>query len=353
MNEEEIAARRTIMVMINGVLHPREIAYKRHNKHRPKKTKIIEDTMTEKLTNEDSESRSLRANEYQLHSNSIVKPTTKVRIKNKKTGATVGIHPDFKAASLALAKHPEKHKLFIEGYYMDKLAFARDLIESRKEVTIQESSAPLKFSDYRQVFDEQVALVESQIQEKKQLLLDKKKVVNDIEVDGTNESVVNEEKFVNVATSQKIIRDAEKALKDSPNMWAGPKASFKRLISVHKKHIQNATKKVDESVFDWKNKKSDIDWSNVRKNDEPEEKKPAKAEVDPAAPKRGRGRPPGSYGKYKVNRTPEEKKAIGAKVHGSETRKANYDETIALRKKFKAQMDDALKAKQAKLASAK
>ena len=49
-------------------------------------------------------------------------------------------------------------------------------------------------------------------------------------------------KFYNVATSQKIIRDAEKALADAPSMWAGAKQSFKALITAHKNAITKATK---------------------------------------------------------------------------------------------------------------
>jgi len=44
-------------------------------------------------------------------------------------------------------------------------------------------------------------------------------------------------KFINAASSRKSIADAEKALKDNPGMWSGPKAGFKGLITVHKKHL--------------------------------------------------------------------------------------------------------------------
>lgn len=49
----------------------------------------------------------------------------------------------------------------------------------------------------------------------------------------------SDRKFINVATSRAHIERAEKALKDSPNMWSGPKAGYKSLITVHKKHLLN------------------------------------------------------------------------------------------------------------------
>lgn len=55
-------------------------------------------------------------------------------------------------------------------------------------------------------------------------------------------------KFVNVATSKKIVADAEKALSDNPNMFHGAKAGFKRQITIHKKHLENASKSVKEEV---------------------------------------------------------------------------------------------------------
>ena len=40
-------------------------------------------------------------------------------------------------------------------------------------------------------------------------------------------------KFINKATSLKIIAGAKAALAASPNMWPGPKAGFKALITAH------------------------------------------------------------------------------------------------------------------------
>ena len=40
-------------------------------------------------------------------------------------------------------------------------------------------------------------------------------------------------KFINKATSLKIIAGAKDALAASPNMWPGPKAGFKALITAH------------------------------------------------------------------------------------------------------------------------
>jgi len=288
MNEDEIATKRTIMVNIGGVLVPRQIALKRHNKNKPKKTKIIEDHMTDKLTNEDSESRALRSNEYSLHNSLKPASVTKVRLKNKETGGTVGIFKDHREATAAHAKHPMKHKLYIESFYMDKLAFVRDLmIEHVDQSSVVSENKMVSVSEYREIFDEQVDLIESQIEEKKQLLLDKKKVVNGIEVDS-----------------------------------------------------------VKESVFDWKKPvEKRPDWSNSNVADKPKAVKPA---VDPDAPKRGRGRPAGKYGSYKVkDRSADDKKAIADKVHSNPERKANYDAAIAARKEFKKLMDDAIKAKQA------
>lgn len=287
MNEAEIATKRTIMVNIDGVLFPREIAIKRHNKNTPKKIKPKDNTMSEKMTNEDSESRAMRSNEYAFHSSPQPAPK-KVRLKNKATGATVGIFPNHREATIAHNKHPLKHKLVIEGIYMDKHELVRGLMENRKEFQINEDVTTLKFSEYRVVFEEQVDLIESKIEEKKQLLLDKKGTVNGIEVDS-----------------------------------------------------------VKESVFDWKKPVDKRpDWS--RTNDDQKPAKVAKPAVDPDAPKRGRGRPAGKYGSYKVkDRSAADKKAIADKVHSNPERKANYDASIAARKEFKQLMDAAIKAKQA------
>jgi len=63
------------------------------------------------------------------------------------------------------------------------------------------------------------------------------------ELDEGNGSTVRAHAFTNVATSKKIIKDAQSALDaGGDTMWPGPKAGFKRLISVHQKHIENAQK---------------------------------------------------------------------------------------------------------------
>lgn len=239
------------------------------------------DTM--KQTNEDSESRALRSNEYSLHtSNSAPAPVKKVRLKNKATGATVGIFDNHKLAATAHANHPLKHKLFIEGVLVDKHELVRDLMEARQDIPVVESKSTLKFSEYRAIFEEQEEILEAKIEEKKQLLLGgKKKTVNDIEL--------------------------------------------------------------DENAFNWQ-KPIDKrpDWDKAE--DKPKAVKPA---VDPNAPKRGRGRPAGSYGKYKVaGRSDADKAAIGSKVHSNPERKAKYDDAIAARKEFKSLMNKAIAAKE-------
>lgn len=50
----------------------------------------------------------------------------------------------------------------------------------------------------------------------------------------------SETKFVNVATSKAHIARAQKALDSNPDMFHGAKAGFKRLITIHKKHLANA-----------------------------------------------------------------------------------------------------------------
>jgi hypothetical protein len=276
--------------------------------------------MTDKkeLTNEDSDSRAQRSNEYSFHGAAPV-AAKKIRLKNKVTGATVGIFSDHKADSIAHAEHPLKHKLFVESIYADKLALVKDLMD------LQES-----------------------------------------------------EKFHNVATSQKAIKQAQSALDANPDMWPGPKAGFKRQISIHTKHIKNAQSPKNESTisfgdyrevfeeqsaliesqliearaalaenaFGWKKTPSSIKWKDD--DDKPVVKKvEPKVKVDPNAPKRPRGRPPGQYGSYKVgDRSAGDKAAIGAKVHANPDRKAKYDDAIAARKEFKSLMNNAIKKKQ-------
>jgi hypothetical protein len=65
-------------------------------------------------------------------------------------------------------------------------------------------------------------------------------------------------KFVNVASSKRAIADAEKALNDNPNMFHGAKTGFKRQITIHKKHIENASKNMKEEVeeLDERNKEN-------------------------------------------------------------------------------------------------
>jgi hypothetical protein len=64
------------------------------------------------------------------------------------------------------------------------------------------------------------------------------------------EDLDESEKFVNIATSKRAIADAEKALNDSPNMFHGAKTGFKRQITIHKKHIENASKNMKEETGD-------------------------------------------------------------------------------------------------------
>ena len=52
-------------------------------------------------------------------------------------------------------------------------------------------------------------------------------------------------KFINVATSKKVISDSERVLKDNPNMMYGSKAGYKALITIHKKHLEKAGIKED------------------------------------------------------------------------------------------------------------
>jgi hypothetical protein len=64
---------------------------------------------------------------------------------------------------------------------------------------------------------------------------------------------LDETKFINVATSQKEIDAAKKALAYSPDMFHGAKAGFKRVITQHQKFIDNQkpvkedTAQLDES----------------------------------------------------------------------------------------------------------
>lgn len=55
-------------------------------------------------------------------------------------------------------------------------------------------------------------------------------------------------KFVNVATSRKAIRDTQKILNDNPNMMSGHKAEFKRTITIHKKHLEKAGHPFNENI---------------------------------------------------------------------------------------------------------
>ena len=123
------------------------------------------------------------------------------------------------------------------------------------------------------------------------------------------------------------------------------------------KEMNEAEVKKPVSPFDWKNYKSQIDWSKD-KWDEPKgdddgvtthkatAKKPV---VDPDAPKRSVGRPKGKYGSYLKadNRTDDQRKAIGDKVHSNPERKKNYADSIAARKEFKDLMNAAIKKRQA------
>lgn len=55
-------------------------------------------------------------------------------------------------------------------------------------------------------------------------------------------------KFVNVATSRKAIRDTQKILNDNPDMMSGHKAEFKRTITIHKKHLEKAGHPFNENI---------------------------------------------------------------------------------------------------------
>ena len=125
--------------------------------------------------------------------------------------------------------------------------------------------------------------------------------------------------------------------------------NYKSYISIEKqitgqKSLKESEESLVENAFNWKSP----DVKRPVWND-PEDAPKAKAVkvVDPDAPKRGRGRPAGSYGKYKVGgRSEADKQAIGSKVHSNPERKAKYDDAIAARKEFKSLMNKAISAKE-------
>lgn len=93
---------------------------------------------------------------------------------------------------------------------------------------------------------------------------------------------------------------------------------------------------IDEnSPFDWKNTKSEINWDGKKKVEEPKEKKSV-------------GRPSGQYGNYKIDKatrqSKEYKDALSAKVRAAKA------EGFQIRDEFKKAMDDAIKKHQLKLA---
>lgn len=290
MNENEISTKRNLMVNIDGVLVPRLYPLKRHNKNAPKTIKGRMDTM--KQTNEDSDSRAMRSNEYSLHTNNAAPPLKKFRVLSKATKATVSKHDSMADAMTAHSKHPDRKKLYVENAPLDKHELVKSLMEKHQEFPAPAEKATLKFSEYREIYEEQESLIESQIEEKKQLLLDKKKVVNEIEFDGSN-------------------------------------------------------KAIKENAFDWKGTKSSIVW-NDKKNNNSDFDAPEHKEVKAPAEKKKVGRPAGKYGSYKVDRSAADKKAIADKVHGNPERKAKYDDAIAARREFKSLMTNAIKAKESK-----
>lgn len=119
-------------------------------------------------------------------------------------------------------------------------------------------------------------------------------------------------------------------------------------------------KGVDEGVFDWKDNKSEIDWSNKKKK--PEVSKEGgtihrareherNAETGGNAAKKAVGRPAGTYnGSYNIDKEkrsdPEYKKQLSAKIMAA--KKDNF----VVRKEFKTSMNDALKKRQLELAAA-
>lgn len=219
-------------------------------------------------------------------------------VKSAKPASALGAKTSFrllrKDGKGTVSKHPTyaaavaAHKVHPDKHKLfventDMHGLVRTIMESKKDKSVVESKSTLKFSEYRAIYEEQEEILEAKIEEKKQLLLGAKK---------------------------KTVNDIE----------------------------------LDENAFNWKSP----DVKRPVWND-PEDAPKAKAVkvVDPDAPKRGRGRPAGSYGKYKVGgRSEADKQAIGSKVHSNPERKAKYDDAIAARKEFKSLMNKAISAKE-------
>lgn len=120
----------------------------------------------------------------------------------------------------------------------------------------------------------------------------------------------------------------------------------------HATEVQEAT-----SPFDWKNQPSAIKWnddkadnSGVHKGTYGSDSHKAKGDGTPEE-KRGRGRPKGEYGSYKIDKAkrddPEYKQQLSAKVRAAKA------EGFAARKEFKDSMNAAIKKRQLELAGIK
>lgn len=121
-----------------------------------------------------------------------------------------------------------------------KLGLDTDLVDAVKAIT--EASCSSKKMEKEELHPNQKKIDKNKngkldAQDFKMLRKEEEEVVEEEQIDESN-------KFVNVATSKRIVADAEKALNDNPNMFHGAKTGFKRQITIHKKHIENATNKL-------------------------------------------------------------------------------------------------------------
>lgn len=150
-------------------------------------------------------------------------------------------------------------------------------------------------------------------------------------------------------------------LSDRPDdkEWHTNKAKgFERVVKKAQDRIKES-EQVEEatSPFDWKNQPSAIKWnddkssnSGVHKGTYGSDSHKAKGDGTPEE-KRGRGRPKGEYGSYKIDKAkrddPEYKQQLSAKVRAAKA------EGFAARKEFKDSMNAAIKKRQLELAGIK
>ncbi len=289
----------------------------------------------------------------------------KGRLKNKKTGATVGIYPSLAHAQKVHDKHPDKKNLMVEEVEeLDELSkttlgsYVKKAADQREKMAPDHAQARDK--DFKGEHDHYQKkgspFTASQVADRYKKVVNKRtagmgKAISKLTKESTVFSFVQE-----MIEARPVVQEAEVkqplSFSEYRVLYEECLESLDKEINEKKKILMDKCKDIelDESPWDIP-KKSSIDWGSDKKNnvthhngvtvhkatDKPNH------HVEPTespAPKRGRGRPAGSYGKYKVSRTPEEKAAIGAKVHGNASRQASYSATIEARRKMNSVIKD-------------